>query len=487
MKILISWLAKNNDFGENGVNDNGPTINFYKHFFEYDRHLLLSTAKGDDTYAEQLASRLRVLYPDAAAKLEVCYMAVDDVIDIPQIKAKVETLLLQHGNDDIDIFYSPGTSAMQVAWFICHTTLGLRTRLLQVRPANRSRTRQPELIVIDVAFSATPMSAVIFEDSLSKSTKPQGHLLVPSIQLVYDKAELVALTDKVTTLIIGGSGTGKEQLARHIHERSGRSGSPFIAINCSAFSDQLLESRLFGYKKGAFTDAAKDTSGLFEAANGGTIFLDEIGDISSYMQQSLLRVIQEQEILPLGANIPVKINVRVIAATNRDLPDACRQERFRWDLYYRLAVAELVLPNMADLHASEREAFITYFLKAKKAELRKSRLLKLSKEAHAALLAYPFPGNIRELENLIAQLYVFHEEFITLTDLPMRIQKPTAEFSLRWQDVEKVLIEKVMRLTNGNKRQACDLLGYGSINTLQKKLKLYNLENFNNASNTKRD
>jgi hypothetical protein len=208
MKILISWIAQKNDFGENGVNENGPTLNFYKYFFEYERHLLLSSAKQDDTRAEQLASAIRLLHPDHAAKVDLRYMAVDDVIDIGQIKEKVETLLLQYGDDDIDIFYSPGTSAMQVAWYICHTTLGLHTRLMQVRPANKSSTKKPERIVIDVAFSAIPVSAVIREESLSKNAKSQGHLLVPSIQSVYDKAEMVARTDKVTTLINGSSGTG---------------------------------------------------------------------------------------------------------------------------------------------------------------------------------------------------------------------------------------------------------------------------------------
>ncbi len=477
MKILISWIAQKNDFGGNGVDEAGPTVNFYKHFYDYDRHLLLSAAKGDDTRAEQLASRLRVMFPEAREKLELHYLAIDDVIDIACIKTKVETLLLSCAGNAIDIFYSPGTSAMQVAWYICHTTLGLQTRLLQVRPALRTRSKLPELIVIDVAFSATPVSAVILEDRLARSAKSSGHLMVPSIQSVYDKARLVAQTDKVTTLIIGGSGTGKEQLAREIHDGSARSSARFIPVNCSAFSDQLLESRLFGYKKGAFTDALKDTPGLFEAANGGTIFLDEIGDISSYMQQSLLRVIQEQEVLPLGANDPVKINVRVIAATNRDLPEACRQGNFRWDLYYRLAVAELFLPNLADMPVTEREAFIDYFLKAKKTELRKAQLLRFSKEAQAALTAYPFPGNIRELENLIAQLYVFYDGTVDLRDLPMRLQQPANDLSLRWQDVEKLHIHKVLRLTKGNKRQALDLLGYGSINTLQKKLKDYELEN----------
>ena len=476
MKILASWLAKNNDFKDGAVNDDGPTVNFYKNFFEYDKHLLLSSALGDDTLAEHLTARLKVLFPEHRDKIEIRYMAVDDLIDIGQIKEKVETLMLQYPNDDIDIFYSPGTSAMQVAWYVCHTTLNLRTRLLQVRPANRSKSKKPERLIIDVAFSTAPVSAVILEERMSKPGQDKiGHLLVPSIQRVYAKAAMIARTDKVTALILGSSGTGKEQLARHIHDQSGRAGFPFLPVNCSAFSDQLLEARLFGFKKSAFTGADKDTKGLFEAAKGGTLFMDEIGDISPYMQQSLLRALQEQEVLPLGSNDPLKTNVRVIAATNRDLPELCRQEKFRWDLYYRLAVTELVLPDLAAMLPEEREALISHFLKTKKTELKKARLLTLSKDAQAALLAYPFPGNIRELENLIAQLYVFHDQEAGLADLPGRIRTPTASDSLKWEDAEKLHIQKVMRLAKGNKSQALKWLGYGSINTLQSKLQTYGL------------
>jgi transcriptional regulator with PAS, ATPase and Fis domain len=205
------------------------------------------------------------------------------------------------------------------------------------------------------------------------------------------------------------------------------------------------------------------------------LFLDEIGDISPYMQQSLLRVLQEQEILPLGSNEPLKTNVRVIAATNRDLPEACRQEKFRWDLYYRLAVTELTLPEFAVLPAGEREALVGHFLKIKKIELKKARILMLSKAAQAALLSRPFPGNIRELENLIEQLYVFHDTAIELSDLPERIQRPAAENSLRWEDAEKLHIQKVLHLAKGNKAQALEWLGYGSINTLQSKIQVYKI------------
>ncbi|WP_183576111.1 sigma 54-interacting transcriptional regulator [Mucilaginibacter sp. X5P1] len=439
-------------------------------------HLVLSQAVSEDLHLEHLLTGLKRLFPEHEDKIQGRYMSVDDVIDISQIKTKVETLLLEFRDHDIDIYFSPGTSAMQVAWYICHTTLNLRTRLLQVRPAHKSKTKKPELLKIDVSYSTAPVSAVIREDLMQQpGTSKADHLLLPIIQRVYEKADKIAQTDRVTTLITGGSGTGKEQLARHIHDRSARAAKSFLPVNCSAFSDQLLEARLFGYKKGAFTGADKESKGLFEAALGGTVFLDEIGDISPYMQQSLLRVLQQQEVLPLGSNEPVKTNVRIVAATNKNLPEACDQGKFRWDLYYRLTIAELLLPDLAVVPQNEREALIDHFLKIKRSALRKEKKLTLTKAAWAALLAYPFPGNIRELENLIEQLYVFHDSQVDTIDLPERIRKPRAAHSLKWTDVEKLHIEKVMQLANGNKSQALKWLGYGSINTLQTKLRNYGM------------
>jgi DNA-binding NtrC family response regulator len=476
MKILISWLAKQNDFKEGRFDENGPTANFHRYFFNYDHHLILSQQAEDDTLLAHLLTGLKRGFPAHKDKIEGRYMSVDDVIDIAQIKAKVEALLLEYRNDEIDIFFSPGTSAMQVAWYICHTTLDLKTKLLQVRPASRSKTKKPELLTIDVAYSSTPRSAVIKEELLKRSgTEKSGHLLIPAIKLIYEKAEKIAHTDRVTTLIIGDSGTGKEQLAKHIHDNSGRSAQSFLAVNCSAFTDSLLESRLFGYKKGAFTGAEKDTKGLFESAMGGTLFLDEIGDISPYMQQSLLRVLQEREVLPVGGDQPIKTNVRIIAATNQDLPAACNQGKFRWDLYYRLTVAELYLPNLATIPVAERLELIDHFINVKRTLLLKKEKISFSKAAKATLLAYPFPGNIREMENLIEQLYVFHDGNIEVSDLPDRIRNPSITSSLKWTDVERLHIEKVMRLAKWNKSLALRWLDYGSINTLKDKLKTYEI------------
>ncbi|MFM8241228.1 MAG: sigma 54-interacting transcriptional regulator, partial [Crocinitomicaceae bacterium] len=256
------------------------------------------------------------------------------------------------------------------------------------------------------------------------------------IEKIYENARKVALTDEVSVLILGDSGTGKENLARYIHTNSVRTEKPYVTINCSAFSDNLLESRLFGFKKGAFTGADKDSIGLFEEAHEGTILLDEIGDISPYMQQALLRVLQEKEIMPLGGK-PKKIDVRVIAATNQNLVKRCEEGTFRWDLYYRLSVVELDIPNLLQRGKQDLKALIDFFLTLKKKQLKKQRKLNLSKEALDILLNYPYPGNVRELENIISRLYVFNEDTVSADVLPKRLRPHPTRLPLNIEFVEK--------------------------------------------------
>jgi len=477
MKILISWLAFNNDFTNSEVLTDGPTFNYHRYNYKYDKHIILSTAAESNLMAEKLLNALLLEFPSRQGQLEIKYMDVRDVIDINLIKTKVEKVLLDLHDDEIDIFFSPGTSAMQVSWYICHTTLGLKTKLIQSRPARFSKSKKPEFLEISTSYSTVPVTAIIREQNISNVAKTDStYLISDGIKPAYEKAVKIAQTDKVTTLIIGDSGTGKEHLSKYIHDNSIRHNNSFIAVNCSAFNENLLEARLFGFKKNAFTGADKDQKGLFEEADGGTIFLDEIGDISSYMQQSLLRVLQEQEILPLGLNKPVKINVRIIAATNKNLAEMCRQGRFRWDLYYRLAVTELSLPSLNDRGLDDKLQLIDYFIKSKKLLFKRTHQIQLSKEARQALLLYNFPGNIRELENLIEQLYVFFEGDIAINDLPERILKPGSQSSMKWMDVEKELIEKVLTMVKGNQNQAFKILGYGAINTLRNKIKEYRLE-----------
>ncbi len=467
MKLLISWIAHNNDYKEGQPTEEGPTMQFHQHFYNHDKHLLLSPQ--DDPRLGLLHTALKRKYPKRDIEPQV--LKIDDVIDLKEIKTKVERILVENSENEMEIFFSPGTSIMQLAWFICHTSLGLQTKLIQTRAGKFTKSKQPELIHVDIDASSLPQGAIIKEFNSTKGVNYESiedYKITESIENIYKLASLTAQTDNVTTLIYGATGTGKEHLARYIHQQSIRKNKPFIAINCSSFSDQLLESRLFGYKKGAFTGAAADTKGLFEQADGGTIFLDEIGDISNYMQQSLLRVLQEKEVMAIGGTAK-KINVRVVAATNRDLASLCSECKFRWDLYYRLAVVELQLPSLCDRGNDEILELIKYFIKLKKRLLAKSFFLKIDKQTLDYLYSYSWPGNVRELENLIENLYVLEKENVSVSDLPLRLIKNKDNNSIKLADVEMAHIQRVLKMFNGNQRQTAKALGI-AINTLRSKM-----------------
>ncbi len=225
-----------------------------------------------------------------------------------------------------------------------------------------------------------------------------------------------------TVLIRGGSGTGKELVAKAIHNNSKRSGSPFVAVNCGAIPSTLLESELFGYEQGAFTGALKRKIGKFEQANGGTIFLDEIGDMPVEMQVKLLRVIQEKEFQRIGGNDTIKCNLRIIAATNRRIEEAIEKGEFREDLYYRINVIPIYLPSLKE-RREDIPILAAYFINKIGSEFGKEHI-RLSQEAENCLYKYNWPGNVRELENLIERLITLCDrDIIELWDLPPEISK----------------------------------------------------------------
>lgn len=485
MKILISWYAKTHDFrpvdeekpkGEQEVSPHGPTMQFHKYFYkDYDRHILLSarTEEKRDNFLDQLTRAIEQTHKGHV--VEKRYLNVTDVIDFKQIKTKVEALLLEYKDDEIDIFFSPGTSVMQVSWYACHQSLGLKTRLLQTREGKHTGKKEPDLIELKVEQSSVPRSIILSEQKQQKNRPSSDYLMGESIVPVYDNARLIAQTDKVTCLIRGASGTGKEHLAHYLHQESSRSAKSFVAINCSALNDNLLESRLFGYVKGAYTGANENKKGLLEEAEGGTVFLDEIGDISPYMQQSLLRVLQSAEILPVGETQARKIDVRIVAATHRNLEQMCEEGTFRWDLYHRLAVVELTLPTLQERGSDEKKALIEFFLKKIRKDLGKPQRLTLKKEAMQILLDYPFGGNIRELENVVTNLHVFCEGEVNADDVPRRLSQKSNQSidSFNWKEVERNLIVRALEFHKGKQSRACKALGYGSINTLKKKMGEY--------------
>ena len=239
---------------------------------------------------------------------------------------------------------------------------------------------------------------------------------------------------QATVLIRGDSGTGKELIANAIHYASPRSQKPLVKVSCAAIPETLLESELFGHEKGAFTGATQRRIGRFEEADGGSIFLDEIGDLSPSTQVKLLRVLQEKEFQRLGSNLNLKTDVRVIAATHRNLEEAIQKELFRQDLYYRLNVISIALPPLRE-RREDISLLIDHFLKKYSEENQKS-ITDISKEARALLLRYPYPGNVREMENLIERAVILcRGEMITTQDLPFHLREEKSE--TLWESSEK--------------------------------------------------
>ena len=284
-----------------------------------------------------------------------------------------------------------------------------------------------------------------------------------------------------TVLIEGASGTGKELFARAIHGLSKRRKKPFVAINCAALPDTLLESELFGYKAGAFTDAKKDKPGKFALADGGTIFLDEIADITPALQVKLLRVLQERCIEPLGSVQPIKVNLRVIAATNKSLKNLVRAGKFRQDLYYRINVVHLRLPELRQ-RREDIPLLIEHIIR-KLNHLQGKNIKGVIDEVLMRLMEYDFPGNVRELENILERAYVLcRRDFIELHHLPPELRPadssassiPAGQMQMTLEAMEKMLITEALRRSSGNRLQAAASLGIHPC-TLYRKIKTYAL------------
>jgi transcriptional regulator with PAS, ATPase and Fis domain len=281
-----------------------------------------------------------------------------------------------------------------------------------------------------------------------------------------------------TVLIEGPSGTGKELFARAIHNLSPRNKKPFIAVNCAALPDTLLESELFGYKAGAFTDARREKPGRFALAHGGTIFLDEIGDISPAMQMRLLRVLQERTIEPLGSVEPLKVDVRVVAATNKELSQLVREGSFREDLFYRIRVVSLKLPDLSQRR--EDIPLLIDHIVSKFNQLQGKDIEGVSEEVMARLMEYDYPGNVRELENIIEQAFVLcRDRIIELHHLPAELRPvATGNYAgsgpMSLESMENLLIREALRRHKGNRTKAALQLGINP-STLYRKMKALNI------------
>lgn len=301
---------------------------------------------------------------------------------------------------------------------------------------------------------------------------------------VIERLKRIAPTD-ATVLIQGETGTGKELVAQSIHQNSPRKNKPFVALNCAALSENILESELFGHVKGAFTDASADRVGKFEYAHGGTMFLDEVGDMPMPTQIKLLRVLENGEITRVGSNDPIRVNVRVLSATNQSLEDAIRDGTFRNDLYHRLKVVSIRLPTLRE-RAEDIPILIDHFIREFAARHDK-RIRGMSPAARRRLLAYDWPGNVRQLRNMIESMVVVdYDGLLDLDDLPEELADPTepaepttaasltALVGKPLEEIDRMFIAETLKVAGGNREEAASMLGIGE-RTLYRKIKEFGL------------
>ena len=335
-----------------------------------------------------------------------------------------------------------------------------------------------------------PIISRAMEKINSRPVQPSGSTVVPVRESAFDTvlghsrglqviqlARKVAVTD-VPVLLTGETGTGKEVFAQAIHNGSARAKQPFVAINCSAFSKELLESEIFGHKAGAFTGALKDKKGLFEEANHGTIFLDEIGEMAYGLQAKLLRVLETGEYIKVGDTKPTKIDVRIVSATNRNLKEEIANSNFREDLYFRLSVFHLHLPPLRERREDIPE-LAAAFLKFFAAKMGK-QVKGFAADCQAWMQSYAWPGNVRELRNVIERALIICDDYITLDDMPLDFRSSTLSGSaadgddFELAEAEHRHIQRVLQYTKGNKAEAARLLKIG-LTTLYRKIEEYGI------------
>jgi Nif-specific regulatory protein len=334
-------------------------------------------------------------------------------------------------------------------------------------------------------------AAIAIENArLLESLRHENELLRDEIQKIYAFDEIVGksqamqsvfviiskvLHTDTTVLLEGETGTGKELIARAIHYNGHRKQNPFIAVNCAAIPENLIESELFGYKKGAFTGATKDKKGLMEEADGGTLFLDEVADIPINLQVKLLRCLQEHEVLPVGAQYPVKIDTRIVAATNKNLNEQVKKGNFREDLYYRLHVISVLVPPLRE-RISDIPLLVHFFLEKYNKRLKKE-ISGFSAQAMEKLMRYNWPGNVRELENTIERAIVLStsrqieaEEIVVQGLEPQNVIMP----GMTLEEVSKILLKKSLDTFEWNKTKAAEVMGV-SLRWIHYKLKQWEL------------
>jgi len=497
MEILISWIGNTdlNSMKKKGAEGTGPLAQACTSK-AYSEILLLSSYPS-----QQNSSFIDWLKPQTKAKLRLHETTLTSPTNYAEIysaaSSVIDSIIEKSGRDiHLTFFVSPGTSAMAAVWVLLSTTKYHATLIESSIEHGVKEVDIPFAISVDFLpdlyrqteknlkrlAAGIPIEAPEFKDIIHRSK---------IMEQTIHRAQRVAIYS-LPVLIEGESGTGKELFARAIHKASDRNGQ-FVAINCGAIPAELVESELFGHKKGSFTGASGDRIGHFEAANGGTIFLDEIGELPKDIQVKLLRTIQEQEVKPVGATTSKKIDLRIIAATNRTLIDEVGKGLFREDLFYRLAVAVLKLPPLRK-RTEDISLLTEYFIKQINRENKNVpgyEKKSMAAEAKNVLRNHPWPGNVRELQNTLTRAMVWVDGKIINSDmvrdallpLPNTFQENLMETSLGEGFEMKLLVEKFKAhhykralATDNQVTKAAKLLGLNNYQTLTKWIEIHDWE-----------
>lgn len=499
---LISWIGKTDHDASEGRlgGDLGPIASSLMGETRYDRIYLLTNYEFDR--GRQFCAWLekKCGYKDSA--VDLYGVDLPSPIDYAAIYAEVSKNLKDAGlpREDVDLTFhlSPGTPAMAAIWIILAKTR-FPARLIQT---SRERGLESVDFLFDLASDFLPEYLRRSGDRMERlaegpvDTPPHFSKILhrsASMRQQVALAQRIAVHD-VPVLILGETGTGKELFAEAIHAASDRSGRPFIAVNCGAIAPELASSELFGHKKGAFTGATADRKGHFLEAEGGTLFLDEVGDLPLETQVRLLRALQAKEVTPLGSSRPLKMNVRVIAATHRDLASDVAAGRFREDLYHRLAVGILRLPALRE-RDGDVDLLVDAFLEQINADARgkpEAQEKKISVDGRKILNSYPWPGNVRELYHTLlrASIWCLGSEIQSddVKSALLQIQRQgdnvlgrslTQDFDLQGllDEISRDYVSRALKQTGDRKTAAAKLLGFANHQTLGNWMKRLGMEN----------
>ena len=483
MRVLVTFTGFHDPYSLGLVGEEqqaGPIISLVN-ARAFDHIVLISTSNTQKNTSET-ESVLKSLHPDlGVSTIEASLSDPTDYAEIlhelrTKVRPKLETLGSQI---DLSVAVASGTPQMHAAWLLMVASGEMPARILHIRPPRFVTSDKPLVSEVDLSSREFPevRSAKLLELE-STDTTPDAGNIIHSLGIVGDHSELKNALDiaatlapsEVPILISGETGTGKELVARFVHLASGRPVDRFVAINCAAIPKDLVESILFGHRKGAFTGATSDQEGKFAQADGGTLFLDELGELPLDTQAKLLRVLQEGQIESLGTGKPRNVDVRVIAATNVNLPRAIKQGKFREDLYYRLNVGEIRLPSLRD-RRSDIPKLALAVLDRVNTSLKQPK--RLTAAALQRLQAYDWPGNIRDLANVIERsARLSRAKVLDADDLMLNepvgqadplaaLPEPAEGFSLDefLSSARKQLVMRALEISQGNQSEAARLLG----------------------------